>query len=110
MNPFLDFESINNTNGMTIMNAIEKLIIKKHGKDASFDVIAEPDNNEELKIFWNREVVEDGIATNQVDFDANKKISLTDARKIDPSFEIGEEVMVLSFVFKNIVHNYQCKR
>lgn len=45
-----------------------------------------------MEIWHNREIVDDEFAEDSFDFNPSKHISLTDARKIEPDFEIGEEV------------------
>jgi N utilization substance protein A len=59
---------------------------KKFGSDDNFDIIINPDKGD-MEI-WQRRVI---VADDDVDLD-HLEISLTDARKIEPDFEIGEEV------------------
>ena len=59
---------------------------KKYGSDDNFDIIINPDKGD-LQIFRNRVVVEDGAVTND-----NQQIELSVARKIEPDFEVGEDV------------------
>jgi N utilization substance protein A len=59
---------------------------KKYGSDDNFDIIVNPDKGD-LEIWRNRVVVADGEVE-----DPNEEISLTAARKIEPDFEIGEDV------------------
>lgn len=59
---------------------------KKYGSDENFDVIVNPDKGD-LEIYRNRVVVADGEVQ-----DENKEISLTDAQKIEPDYEVGEDV------------------
>ena len=59
---------------------------KKYGSDDNFDIIINPDKGD-LQIFRNRVVVEDGAVVNE-----NQEIELTEARKIEPDFEVGEDV------------------
>jgi len=56
------------------------------GTDENYDVIVNPDKGD-FEIYRNRVVVEDEELEND-----NKEISLTEARKIDASYEVGEEV------------------
>jgi N utilization substance protein A len=56
------------------------------GTDENYDVIVNPDKGD-FEIWRNREVVADEDLTNP-----NMQISLTEARKIDASYEVGEEV------------------
>ena len=59
---------------------------KKYGNDDNFDIITNPDKGD-LEIRRNRVVVADGEVE-----DPNQEISLSDARKIEPDFEVGEDV------------------
>ena len=59
---------------------------KKYGSDDNFDIIINPDKGD-LQIFRNRVVVEDDAVTND-----NQQIALSAARKIEPDFEVGEDV------------------
>ncbi len=92
---FSEFKDIKNIDRVTLMSILEdvfrSMLIKKHGSDENFDIIVNPDKGD-LEIWWNRVIVDDEFAEDSFDFDANKHISLTDAHKIEPDFEIGEEV------------------
>jgi N utilization substance protein A len=59
---------------------------KKFGDDDNFDIIINPDKGD-LEIWRNRVVVADGEVEEE-----NQEISLTDAQKIEPDFEVGEDV------------------
>jgi transcription termination/antitermination protein NusA len=59
---------------------------KKYGEDDNFDIIVNPDKGD-LEIWRNRVVVADGEVE-----DPNQEISLTEARRIEPDFEVGEDV------------------
>jgi N utilization substance protein A len=59
---------------------------KKFGSDDNFDIIINPDKGD-LEIWRNRVVVDDGMVE-----DENEEISLSEARKIEPDFEVGEDV------------------
>ena len=61
-------------------------LIKTYETDENFDVIINPEKGD-LEIWRNRTIVEDGQVENP-----NQQISLTDARVIDPTYEVGEEV------------------
>ena len=56
------------------------------GSDENYDVIVNPDKGD-FEIYRNRTVVPDGEAT-----DPNREITLSEAQKIDASYEVGEEV------------------
>lgn len=62
------------------------LLIKTYETDENFDVTSTP-RKATSEIWRNRTIVEDGEVENP-----NQQISLTDARKIDPTYEVGEEV------------------
>ncbi len=74
----------------TLMAILEEVfrnaLKKKYGTDDNFDIIINPDKGD-MEIWRNRTVVEDGEVE-----DENSEISFTDARKIEPDFEVGEEV------------------
>ncbi len=77
---------------MSILEEIfRSMIIKKYGTDDNFDIIINIDKGD-LEVYRNRTIVDDEFAEDSFDYDESKHISLTDARKIDPDFEIGEEV------------------
>ena len=59
---------------------------RKFGSDENFDIIINPDKGD-LEIWRNRVVVKDGVVE-----DPNQEIELTEARKIEPDFEVGEDV------------------
>ena len=62
------------------------LLIKKYGTDENFDIIVNIDKGD-LEIWRKRTIVEDG----QVD-DPNRQIAFSEAIKIEPDFEVDEEV------------------
>jgi N utilization substance protein A len=72
---------------MAILEEVFRSALKrKFGEDDNFDIIINPDKGD-LEIWRNRVVVEDGMVE-----DDNSEISLTQARKIEPDFEVGEDV------------------
>lgn len=84
---FKDDKSIDRVTLMAILEEVFRTALKrKYGSDDNFDIIINPDKGD-LEIWRNRMVVEDGEVE-----DDNEEISLTDARKIEPDFEVGEEV------------------
>jgi len=87
---FTDFKDEKNIDRVTLMGILEEVLrstlTKKYGSDENFDIIVNPDKGD-LEIWHNRIVVEDGEVEN-----ASAEIELTQARKIEPDFEIGEEV------------------
>ena len=87
---FQEFKETKNIDRTTLVSVLEEsfrnVIAKIFGSDANFDVIVNPDKGD-FEIHRNRIVVADGEVK-----DENKEISLTDAQKIEPDYEIGEEV------------------
>lgn len=92
---FSDFKDIKNIDRATLMSIIDdvfrNMIIKKYGTDKNFDIIVNPDKGD-VEMYKNRTIVDDEFAEDSFDYDPNKHISLTEAKKIDDSFDIGEEV------------------
>ena len=87
---FKEFKETKNIDRTTLMSVLEEsfrsVIAKIFGSDENFDIIVNPDKGD-LEIYRNRTVVEDGEVT-----DENKEISLTDAKKIEDDYEVGEDV------------------
>ncbi|MDO5656346.1 MAG: transcription termination factor NusA [Flavobacteriaceae bacterium] len=87
---FIEFKDEKNIDRITLMaileEALKTVLRKKYGSDDHFDIIVNPDKGD-LEIYHNRIVVEDGEVE-----DESAEISLTDARKIEPDFEVGEDV------------------
>jgi transcription termination/antitermination protein NusA len=67
------------------------MLIKRYGSDKNFDIIVNPDKGD-VEIYKNRRIVDDEFAEDSFDYDENKHISFSDAQKIEPDFEIGEDV------------------
>ncbi len=92
------FKEDKNIDRATLMSIIEDvfraMLIKKYGSDKNFDIIVNPDKGD-IEIYKNRTIVDDEFAEDSFDYDPNKHISLTAAHKIEPDFEIGEEVTEL---------------
>ena len=87
---FSEFKDDKLIDRVTLMAILEDVfrnaLKKKYGSDDNFDIIINPDKGD-LEIWRNRTVVADGEVE-----DPNEEISLTAARKIEPDFEIGEDV------------------
>lgn len=87
---FSEFKEFKNIDRETMMRILEDvfrhLLIKKYGSEDNFDIIVNIDKGD-LEIWRNRLIVEDG----QVE-DENTQIAYSEAIKIEPDFEIGEEV------------------
>ena len=84
---FKDTKSINRTTLVSVLEeSFRNVLAKIFGSDENFDVIVNPDKGD-FEIHRNRVVVADGEVE-----DENKEISLTDARKIEADYEVGEDV------------------
>lgn len=84
---FKDLKSIDRATMMSVLEDVFRSVLQKqYGTDENFDVIINPDKGD-LEIWRNREVVEDSDVS-----DTNMEISLTEAKKIDADYEVGEEV------------------
>ena len=84
---FKDDKLIARSTLMAILEDVFRSTLKrKYGDDDNFDIIINPDKGD-LEIWRNRIVVEDDKLE-----DENCEISLTEARKIEPDFEVGEDV------------------
>ena len=87
---FSEFKELKNIDRATMMTVLEdvfrNLLLKKFGTDENFDIIINIDKGD-FEIWRNREVVED----KEIE-DANLQITLTEAKKIDEDYEVGEEV------------------
>ncbi len=87
---FSEFKSDKSIDRVTLMALLEEVfrtaLKRKFGSDDNFDIIINPDKGD-LEIWRNRIVVADGMSE-----DDNEEIELSEARKIEPDFEIGEDV------------------
>ena len=87
---FQEFKETKNIDRTTLVSVLEEsfrnVLAKMFGSDENFDVIVNPDKGD-FEIHRNRVVVADGDVK-----DENKEISLTEAQKIEPDYEVGEEV------------------
>ncbi|MBC8396223.1 transcription termination factor NusA [Flavobacteriaceae bacterium] len=84
---FKDDKLIDRVTLMTILEDVFRSALKrKFGDDDNFDIIINPDKGD-LEIWRNRVVVADGEIE-----DENGEISLSEARQIEPDFEVGEDV------------------
>jgi len=84
---FKDNKSIDRVTLMSILEEVFRAALKrKFGSDDNFDIIINPDKGD-LEIWRNRVVVADGMSE-----DDNEEIELAEAQKIEPDFEIGEDV------------------
>ena len=88
---FADFAKQKNIDRPTMIRILEDvfrtMIKKKYEKDDNFDIIINADKGD-LEIYRIREIVDD----DSEDIWEHDKISLSEARRIEPDFEVGEEV------------------
>ena len=87
---FKEFKETKNIDRTTLVSVLEEsfrnVLAKIFGSDENFDVIVNPDKGD-FEIYRNRVVVANGEVQ-----DENKEISLTEAQKIEPDYEVGEDV------------------
>jgi N utilization substance protein A len=87
---FSEFKEFKNIDRETLMRILEDvfrhMLIKKYGTDENIDIIVNVDKGD-LEIWRNREIVADGEIE-----DENTQIAYSDAIKIEPDFEVGEQV------------------
>lgn len=84
---FKDEKLIDRVTLMVILEEVFRNTLKrKFGSDENFDIIINPDKGD-LEIWRNRIVVKDGEVE-----DPNQEMQLTEAQKIEPDFEVGEDV------------------
>lgn len=90
INSFSEFKDDKYIDRVTLMAILEDVLRnslkRKYGEDENFDIIINPDKGD-LEIWRNRVVVEDGEVENP-----NQEIELSEARKIEPDFEVDEDV------------------
>ena len=87
---FSEFKDIKSIDRVTLMSILEEVfraaLKRKFGSDENFDIIINPDKGD-FEIWRNRVVVANGEVE-----DDNEEIELSEAQKIEPDFEIGEDV------------------
>ena len=87
---FQEFKDAENIDRPTLMKVVEDvfktLLRKKYGSDENFDVIVNAEKGD-LEILRHRIIVEDGDV-----MDPNEEIAYSDAIKVEPDFEVGEEL------------------
>src|SRR5690554_7429895 len=87
---FAEFKDLKNIDRPTMMSVLEdvfrSMIIKMYGSDDNYDIIINIDKGD-FEIWRNREVVEEGEVE-----DPNRQISLSEAKKIEEDYQVGEEV------------------
>lgn len=86
---FSEFKEFKNIDRETMMAILEdvfhSLLVKKFGEEGKFDIIVNIDKGD-LEIWHYRDIVEDGEVE-----DENLQIAFSDAIKVEPDFEVGEE-------------------
>ena len=87
---FAEFKELKNIDKTTMIGVLEDvfrhLLVKTFETDENFDVIINPEKGD-LEIWRNRTIVNDGKVENP-----NSQISLSEAKKLDETYEVGEEV------------------
>ncbi len=87
---FAEFKELKNIDKPTMIGVLEDvfrhLLQKTYEDDSNFDIIINADKGD-LEIWRNRIIVPDGEVENE-----QQQISLSDAQKMDPSYEVGEEI------------------
>jgi len=87
---FSEFKDVKNIDRATMMSILEDVFKgmarKKYGNADNIDIIVNPDKGD-LEIWRNRTIVEDGMVE-----DPTIQIAHSDAIKIEPDFEVGEQL------------------
>ena len=87
---FSEFKELKNIDKQTMQHVLEDvfraMLKKKFNTDEHIDIVVNIDKGD-VQIFLNKEIVDDGEVE-----DPNTEIAYADAIKIQPDFEIGEEV------------------
>ncbi|MBQ5609013.1 MAG: transcription termination/antitermination protein NusA [Rikenellaceae bacterium] len=86
---FAEFKELKNIDKSTMIGVLEDVfrhaLQKQYETDENFDVIINPEKGD-LEIWRNRTVVADDEVENP-----NMQISVSEAKKIDPTYEVGDE-------------------
>ena len=94
---FKDAENIDRPTLMKVMEDVFKTLIrKKYGSDENFDVIVN-DQKGDLEIFRRRTIVDDDDLYNTL-----TEIEYKDAIKIEPDYQVGEELYEEVDIQKNL--------
>lgn len=99
---FKDFKNIDRPTMMKVLEDVFKTLLrKKYGSDENFDIIVNTDKGD-LEIWRRREIVENGEVE-----DPLEQISISDALKIEPDYEVGEEayeeITLMSFGRRSVL-------
>jgi N utilization substance protein A len=88
---FSEFKDLKSIDRPTMMKVLEDvfrtLLRRKYGTDENFDIIVNTEKGD-LEIWRRRNIVDDGAVE-----DPNQQIELTEAQKIEPDYQVGEEAM-----------------
>ena len=86
---FSEFKELKNLDRERLMRILEEVfraaLAKRYGTDDNFNIIVNIDKGD-LEIFRNRVIVEDGNVQ-----DPKREIEYSEAIKVEPDFEVGEE-------------------
>jgi len=86
---FSEFKEFKNIDRATMMRVLEdvfrSMLRRKHGNDAKFDIIINTETGD-IEMYHLRLIVEDGEVE-----DENLHISISDARKLEPDYAVGED-------------------
>ncbi|MBS3914050.1 MAG: transcription termination/antitermination protein NusA [Bacteroidetes bacterium] len=86
---FSEFKEFKNIDRATMMRVLEdvfrSMLRKKHGNDAKFDIIINTETGD-IEMYHLRLIVEDGEVE-----DENLQICISDARKLEPDYAVGED-------------------
>ena len=100
---FSEFKEVRNISREKLLLVLQEVfrsaIRKKYGSDENFDIVLNPEKGD-IEMFQNLEVVEDDDFEDEV-----TEISLTDAQKIDPDYEVGDDHIEQIFITKNVHHH-----
>lgn len=87
---FSEFKELKNIDRASMMSILEdvfkNMLRKKYGTADNFDIVINTEKGD-LEAFRNRLIVEDGMVE-----DPNTQVEYSEAVKIEPDFEVGEEV------------------
>ncbi|MEY3982674.1 MAG: hypothetical protein RL160_231, partial [Bacteroidota bacterium] len=90
---FKEFKSIDRATMIRVLEDVFKSMLrKKYGADAQFDIIINTETGD-IEMYHNRLIVEEGEVE-----DPYLQISLSDARKLEPDYEVGEDAVEQVFL------------
>lgn len=88
---FNEFKEFKNIDRATMMRVLEdtfrSMLKKKFGQEANFDIIINTETGD-IEMYHSRIIVEDGEVE-----DPNLQISITDARNLEPDYQVGEDCL-----------------